>query len=209
MPRAAHRAATESVFGRLSVSLPPRPAIKSKGMGCAPSKNSADDSTGHDVNFVATAQSAALQAQAEEAAALEAEAAALEAEAAALEAKQAAKAKVATLLAAVHRGRADRIKVDNMKRPCAAYRVNMKGVNFGDCLCGWSKSEHTAEAFSAQTGASQKFNPLTSPELRCKFIQKEMAKCTRYVVNMQSINFGECSACAASKSLRPSLVFAS
>ena len=120
------------------------------------------------------------------------EAAAVRAEEVAARKKALAEANAATRLAAVVRGRKARTQVDNLRRPCEAYRINMKAASFGDCMCGWPKAAHSSEAIALKACASAKFNPLASPELRKAFVQRERAPCVKYVVNLEGRVQGEC-----------------
>uniref|UniRef100_A0A7S0QA62 Uncharacterized protein n=1 Tax=Coccolithus braarudii TaxID=221442 RepID=A0A7S0QA62_9EUKA len=76
------------------------------------------------------------------------------------------------------------------KQACEEYRVNMAATNFGDCMCGRPRSEHTDIALTPVT--PQKATTVDDKELRKKFVQKESADCVKYVLNMNSANFGEC-----------------
>ena len=166
-------------------------------MGCASSKDTAASGaigTG-DVKLVANLapsptklSPASLKRQAAEAKAAEAKAA----EAAEAAKEEAAKVMAATRLQAASRGKAGREIAENKKHACCNYRVNMKADNFGECLCGWMKASHSEDALA--TGLCKVADSaLVSPgTLQRKFVQKEHAVCTRYEVNMGSINFGEC-----------------
>jgi hypothetical protein len=149
-------------------------------MGCAGSKK-ADGVAVDDVKLVKKPQES------------EAEKAAKAAKAEELK-QQAAACK----LQAIHRGNADRYKVELMKHACDNYRVNMQAEEFGQCMCGWAKAAHTPEAL-AKKGKKEAMRKVGSQELRDKFVKKEKCSCERYEVNMQSANFGEC-VCGEAKS---------
>ena len=106
--------------------------------------------------------------------------------------EQAAKEQKAAETVQKHmRGSIARTKVENMKRPCDEYSVNMNAANFGECMCGWPKADHATSAFvkKRQTLAPTKVN---SADLRNRFVKKAYCPCTAYRVNLQSENFGEC-----------------
>ena len=135
----------------------------------------------------------AAAAEAEAAAKREAEAARVEAEAAKLKAAQEAKeAAAAVALQSVCRGNKDRAQVELMKHACGNYRVNMQAETFGECMCGWPKSAHTAEALAKKVDEKVEVKRVNSEDLRGKLQAKHTCSCERYVVNMQSDNFGEC-----------------
>lgn len=75
---------------------------------------------------------------------------------------------------------------------CTRYEVNMKSANFGECVCGWPRAQHSAAALAAASLKEEKTTCMDAEELRKQFVQKELAACTKYVVNMQAANFGEC-----------------
>jgi len=75
-------------------------------------------------------------------------------------------------------------------KACNDYRVNMAGANFGDCKCGFAKDAHDASAFA--TGAKAKRAERTSSQLREDMQAKTYADCSKYTVNLESANFGEC-----------------
>lgn len=71
---------------------------------------------------------------------------------------------------------------------CEKYVINMEAATFGDCICGRPKADHSDAALGTKSGLKR----VDSGELRKKFVQKEMADCKVYRVNMESANFGEC-----------------
>lgn len=88
---------------------------------------------------------------------------------------------------------------------CERYEVNMQAANFGECVCGAAKALHTAAAL-AKSDEKGKANAQVDGETlrRQKFVQKEFAPCRKYVVNMQSANFGECTRDSSCLRLFPS-----
>ena len=94
-------------------------------------------------------------------------------------------------LQAAARGKHGRKVADKRRRPCDAYCVNTKAKAFGMCNCGWPKSSHSEAALEA--AAETKAQALLSPgTVMKKFVKQERAECTKYEVNMTSVNFGEC-----------------
>ena len=94
-------------------------------------------------------------------------------------------------LQAAARGKHGRKVADKRRHPCDAYCVNTKAKAFGMCNCGWPKSSHSEAALEA--AAETKAQALLSPgTVMKKFVKKERAECTKYEVNMTSVNFGEC-----------------
>ena len=102
-----------------------------------------------------------------------------------------AEAGAATRLQAAARGKRDRKVAEARRHPCDSYCVNMKATDFGTCTCGHPKAMHSEAAMEAAAETKQQtiFSPGTVMK---RFVQKERAECTKYVVNMTSINFGEC-----------------
>ena len=88
-------------------------------------------------------------------------------------------------------GAATRLQAEARRHPCDSYCVNMKATDFGTCTCGHPKAMHSEAAMEAAAETKQQtiFSPGTVMK---RFVQKERAECTKYVVNMTSINFGEC-----------------
>ena len=89
------------------------------------------------------------------------------------------------------KGRAAAV-AERAKYPCKQYRVNVAAENFGDCLCGFPKAEHKASAFEKNTAEPARASASNSADAREKMMQKEKVACKKYVVNMESANFGEC-----------------
>ena len=103
----------------------------------------------------------------------------------------AAQLDAATKVQAIARGKAAREKVELMKHACDNYRINMQAETFGECMCGWPKADHSKEALSKQAAPKEKALR-NSEDLRNRMVKRELAKCEKYVVNLQSANFGEC-----------------
>ena len=101
------------------------------------------------------------------------------------------KNKSAAKMQSVVRGKAARDRVELIKHACFNYRVNIKAHNFGDCQCGWPKADHTDAALQCQP-IKKEAAFLSPTALRERFVQKEMTRCTMYMVNMNAQNFGEC-----------------
>lgn len=158
-------------------------------MGCAPSKSRSPPHSPPPFADVAFIKADEPQDP------LEAERVAAAAAKQALAAKLAAKqATAATLLQAAVRGKAGRDRFELMKHPCNNYRVNMAAATFATCFCGWAKAAHSEEALACGRRSTKKdLASFVSPTaLRERFIQRELATCKVYRVNMNSINFGEC-----------------
>lgn len=66
------------------------------------------------------------------------------------------------------RGKRDREKVELMKHPCDHYRVNMQAETFGECMCGWPKAAHTAEALAKKVEKEKTVRRVNSEDLRDK-----------------------------------------
>jgi hypothetical protein len=75
---------------------------------------------------------------------------------------------------------------------CERYEVNMNAANFGECVCGVAKAEHTATALAA--GEQAKAARVDSADVRAKFVQKETCSCERYevLIGDNSVAFGTC-----------------
>ena len=169
---------------RRNIQTQKRSESKSNNMGCASTKPSTAVSF-DDVKLVtgtpiegaphsaASAEAALLKAEIDAANRLQAEAGA------------------ATRLQAAARGKRDRKVAEARRHPCDSYCVNMKATDFGTCTCGHPKAMHSEAAMEAAAETKQQtiFSPGTVMK---RFVQKERAECTKYVVNMTSINFGEC-----------------
>ena len=108
-----------------------------------------------------------------------------------LEKAQAAAAVKVQARARGAKGRAAAV-AERAKYPCKQYRVNVAAENFGDCLCGFPKAEHKASAFEKNTAEPARAKRVNSADAREKMMQKEKVACKKYVVNMESANFGEC-----------------
>lgn len=94
-------------------------------------------------------------------------------------------------LQAAARGRHGRKVAETRRCPCDSYCVNMKHKVFATCQCGHPKSSHSEAALAAAANTKDKaiFSPGTVMK---RFVQKERAECTKYVVNMTAIAAGEC-----------------
>jgi len=73
---------------------------------------------------------------------------------------------------------------------CKEYRVNMQAANFGECVCGRPKAEHTAEALK---GAETERQAVDEEELRKKMTAREKTTCKEFVLDMDpNAPFGQC-----------------
>jgi len=111
----------------------------------------------------------------------------------------------ATMLQAAVRGKSGREKAVRMV-PCNEYRVNMAGKVFGECMCGHPKAAHSAAALCKKVGAQR--TKQDSTVLREKMTAKGYCACEKYMVNMQSASFGECT-CGQPKSAHSPAALAS
>jgi len=170
-------------------------------MGCSASKKAGDDvvETGdvkinriNDGNKTEAAAKAREEADAKAKAQAEADAKAkAQAEVKAKAEAEALAEASAKKVQAIVRGNADRVKVELMKHACGHYRLNTQADTFGECMCGWPKGAHSAEAFTKKA-AKPEVKKVGSVELREKMTRKEYCRCERYAVNLASANFGEC-----------------
>lgn len=160
-------------------------------MGCGGSKSSADAIDESDVK-ITRAPEACAPAVDEAAAAREA--ASLEQERRSEEERVAS-----TRLQSAVRAKRARQRVDRLRGACSEYRVNMQAEKFGECVCGWPKAAHSAESLAAKKETSKRHKRVGSGELRGKMVQKGFCACERYVVDMESANFGQCGNCGAPK----------
>lgn len=69
------------------------------------------------------------------------------------------------------------------------YVVNMHSANFGECMCGEAKANHSPEALSA--GEVSKATRADSTEVRSKFVRKKKVDCQRYEADINAAAFGE------------------
>ena len=103
----------------------------------------------------------------------------------------------ATKLQSRVRGKAARERVENMRHPCMNYRVNMKAEEFGTCMCGWPKKDHTPEALAKKATEHKSPKKIVSDNvLRDRMMDSPLRSgkcaCERYQVNMQAVEFGQC-----------------
>ena len=103
-------------------------------MGCANSKK-----PGADVPTLVKTSDVTLMEEGNKCTAEEEKAKQEAAEEAAREAEEKA---AATRLQASIRGKADRLRVENLKHPCTNYRINMKAETFGTCIWCADLSSH-------------------------------------------------------------------
>lgn len=77
---------------------------------------------------------------------------------------------------------------------CAVYRVNLASGNFGECMCGRPKAEHSPEALAKNAAAGQTAGTTrrNSGEVRQGFVQKAKVTCARYEPDMTAGEFGVC-----------------
>jgi len=73
---------------------------------------------------------------------------------------------------------------------CERYVVNMHSANFGECMCGEAKANHSPEALSA--GEVSKATRADSTEVRSKFVRKKKVDCQRYEADINAAAFGMC-----------------
>ena len=78
------------------------------------------------------------------------------------------------------------------KAPCKRYQVNLQSANFGECICGRAKADHTDAALRAGGEDAGLSGKMTDEEVQKKMLQREKAPCLRYQVNLNAANFGEC-----------------
>lgn len=150
-------------------------------MGCSASKKAGDDvvETGdvkinriNDSNKTEAAAKARAEADVKAKAQAEAEAEAkAQAEVKAKAEAEALAEASAKKVQAIVRGNADRVKVELMKHACGHYRLNTQADTFGECMCGWPKGAHSAEAFSKKA-AKPEVKKVGSVELREKMTRK-------------------------------------
>jgi len=77
---------------------------------------------------------------------------------------------------------------------CAKYTVNLESANFGECICGRPKAEHSPEALAknAAAGKTAGTTRQDSGEVRERFAQKEKVSCTKYEPDLTGGEFGMC-----------------
>lgn len=77
---------------------------------------------------------------------------------------------------------------------CASYTVNLESANFGECMCGRPKSEHSPEALAKNAAAGQTAGTTRrdSGEMRKNFAQKDKVSCPKYEPNLTGGEFGVC-----------------
>ena len=75
--------------------------------------------------------------------------------------------------------------------PCRQYRVNTKASAFGDCLCGWPKADHDADAFADRGSALSARSPSRGDTTWMQPQRKIVAICEAYRPNTRAA-FGEC-----------------
>ena len=68
----------------------------------------------------------------------------------------------------------------------------MNAANFGECICGAKRYDLSPVALGASTMGGSNQGQRNSSDVRGGFLQKEYCACEKYVVNMESANFGEC-----------------
>lgn len=83
--------------------------------------------------------------------------------------------------------------------PCTAYRVNLESENFGECMCGEAKENHSPEALNAEKSRGK--TDVDSAEVRNRFVQKTRADCSLFEPDMRaSVPFGTCKNCGQHRS---------
>ena len=94
----------------------------------------------------------------------------------------------AVRLQATVRGKSDRRKAEPMKQACDDYRLNIQAKKFTQCMSGWPKA---ALVMKKSPDKAQRILGDTV----CDRIMRQnggYCACERYVVDMESANFGEC-----------------
>ena len=69
---------------------------------------------------------------------------------------------------------------------CTHYRVNLQSANFGECMCGMPKADHSEEALkeNSENRATAMTTRRDEVELRKTFVQREKVECAKYEVDM-------------------------
>jgi len=109
-------------------------------------------------------------------------------------AKAKAEAQAATEIQRIHRGGMGRDKAARTCPPCVEackrFVIDKSASEFGTCVCGFKKEGHSKRALAQGSGRLKKVG---SAELRKKMVQREMADCLEFRVNMDpSLPFGTC-----------------
>jgi len=83
---------------------------------------------------------------------------------------------------------------------CPKYCVNLESGNFGECMCGRPKAEHSPEALAKNAIAGQTAGTTRrdADEVKSKFVQKQKVTCLRYSPNLTAGDFGVCT-CGAKR----------
>ena len=74
---------------------------------------------------------------------------------------------------------------------CNHYRPNLKALNFGECMCGKPRGEHTDLALIAG-GVRTSPKAVDEDALRERMTKRETVDCNHYRPNMEAAAFGEC-----------------
>lgn len=74
---------------------------------------------------------------------------------------------------------------------CVRYEINLASPNFGECMCGAAKADHTAAALAAGEGAKAAV-VVDSAEVRARFVQRECAVCDEYRADITAVTLGDC-----------------
>lgn len=86
---------------------------------------------------------------------------------------------------------------------CEKYRVNLNSANFGECMCGAPKAEHSPEALAGNAASGKKkageFKKRDSADVRAGWVQKEKVECLRFEPDLTAGAFGVC-VCGAKRS---------
>jgi len=75
---------------------------------------------------------------------------------------------------------------------CAKYQVNLQSANFGECICGIAKADHTPEALAVGGADARQKGRVSDEEVRVRMLQKEHASCVKYEADVAAAGFGTC-----------------
>ena len=76
------------------------------------------------------------------------------------------------------------------------YVVNMESANFGECICGAKRDDHSPDALANATKGGPKHGQRNSADVREGFLQKETVECQNFALDMSpDALFGQCANC--------------
>jgi len=82
--------------------------------------------------------------------------------------------------------------VQKEKVDCIKYAPNLTSGEFGVCVCGAKRADHTDVALAADTGAKAA-KQQDAADVRAGFVQRSVADCAKFVLNMDpAAPFGTC-----------------